>query len=431
MKKDNEITLPAPGSRENSLQQMNFSPSEVGIPLNQLVALESDMSFISDCDATPRIHPNLDHNDTVSYAFRKHTKSEYEIRDLSILHDPSESRLSRVSMLLNTPIPSEDLEEPPPLLTSVDVTINKRVQKGLWAEVFRHVLTIFPNTLVPFKRILLNSCEEILFSEETGLIKLVNTDGVIYVDALSRIETKELYNKMKAAIKIQLNTLGQRFAPLDELKTEKGLIPHNDINFIAQTGDLLVSRAKCLAGTITRIATGSNWDHVGMFVWVGIKGKRTLCIFEALGNTGTQLFAWDKYKSEDWFRDYSVMALRRIFVPPYIARKLEEDIARFAIENCDRKYKINVGQIIMRQPSMDYRDPSRTYFCSSLVAKCYKEIDILPPQIQSHQYMPKHFAEIDSCIGFMKGCELENEVHPVDFGASEDDSGTGCACVIL
>ena len=68
---------------------------------------------------------------------------------------------------------------------------------------------------------------------------------------------------MKSAIKIQLNTLGQRFAPLDEFKTEKGLISHGDINFVAQTGDILVSRAKCLAGTITRIATGSHWDHVG------------------------------------------------------------------------------------------------------------------------------------------------------------------------
>jgi len=434
MKKDNDIILPAPGSREGSQEQMSFFSNEDGIPLNQFVALESDMSFVSDCENTPKIHPNLDQNDPVSYAYRKHTKSEYETRDLSILHgDPSESRLSRMSMLKfnSSPMSQEDLEPPSQMLTSVDVTINNRVQKGLWAEVFRHVLTIFPNTLVPFKRILLNSCEEITFLEETGLIKLVTPDGDVLVDALSKIETEELYHKMKSAIKIQLNTLGQRFAPLDEFKTEKGLISHGDINFVAQTGDILVCRAKCLAGTITRIATGSHWDHVGMFVWVGIKGKRTLCIFEALGNTGTQLFAWDKYKSEDWFRDYSVMALRRIFVPPYIARKMEDDIARFAIENCDRKYKINVGQIIMRQPSMDYRDPSRTYFCSSLVAKCYKESGILPPQIQSHQYMPKHFAEIDGCIGFMKGCELENEVHSVDFGASEDDSGTGCACTIL
>ena len=73
--KDNDIILPAPGSREGSREQMSFfsNEHEDGIPLNQFVALESDMSFVSDCENTPKIHPNLDQNDTVSYAYRKVT----------------------------------------------------------------------------------------------------------------------------------------------------------------------------------------------------------------------------------------------------------------------------------------------------------------------------------------------------------------------
>ena len=72
-------------------------------------------------------------------------------------------------------------------------------------------------------------------------------------------------------------------------------------------------------------------------------------------------------------------------------------------------------------------DDNRTYFCSSLVSKCYKEAGILQTSIPSSAYFPSHFSEDGNGIGFMMGSYLAKE-QKINFDFADGKSN---CCSIL
>lgn len=66
-------------------------------------------------------------------------------------------------------------------------------------------------------------------------------------------------------------------------------------------------------------------------------------------------------------------------------------IEEFVQRNMGRKYKFSVKKFIMNRES-DSED-SKTYFCSSLIAKVYKNLGLLDEKVSSIKYMPHSFTE--------------------------------------
>lgn len=68
-----------------------------------------------------------------------------------------------------------------------------------------------------------------------------------------------------------------------------------------------------------------------------------------------------------------------------------EVISSFVQRNMGRKYKFSVKKFIMNRHSVE--EDKNSYFCSSLVAKVFKNLQLLDDSKSSTQYMPSTFSE--------------------------------------
>jgi hypothetical protein len=67
------------------------------------------------------------------------------------------------------------------------------------------------------------------------------------------------------------------------------------------------------------------------------------------------------------------------------------EISKFVEDNIGKKYKFSLKKYIMSRNSTVESD-KKSYFCSSLVAKLYKKLGLLDPNVSSDRYMPYDFA---------------------------------------
>lgn len=56
-----------------------------------------------------------------------------------------------------------------------------------------------------------------------------------------------------------------------------------------------------------------------------------------------------------------------------------------------KQYNFSLGDYIFQRNSSKEKD-HKFYFCSSLVAKLYKRLELLPPDKSCKQYLPSSFA---------------------------------------
>jgi len=182
-----------------------------------------------------------------------------------------------------------------------------------------------------------------------------------------------------------------------------------------QTGDILLYKTKALQGTVTRAITMKDWDHVAMFVWMQVDGQDTLGVLEALSDKGTQLWPWDAYIREKYDSEYSEIVVRHLEIPDdTLKTRVQWQLQNFVQNAINTPYSIIRG--LFRRGSDDLNDPSRTFFCSSLVAKAYKTVGLLQSNIASRRYYPGHFLQSDG-IAILCGSSLSQPVK-IDFSKS-------------
>merc|ERR1712008_532248 len=79
---------------------------------------------------------------------------------------------------------------------------------------------------------------------------------------------------------------------------------------------------------------------------------------------------------------------------------------------CGRNYGFNPIDLMRKDSAMDLYDEQRTFFCSELVAKAFKEIGCLRDEFASSQYFPCHF-QASKGLKLLKGCSFSNEMEIV------------------
>jgi len=67
-----------------------------------------------------------------------------------------------------------------------------------------------------------------------------------------------------------------------------------------------------------------------------------------------------------------------------------EKIEKFVTNTVGKKYGLSATKFIQNidSPNANKVADDRTFFCSELVAACYKQINLLPSNISSGQYLP-------------------------------------------
>ena len=83
------------------------------------------------------------------------------------------------------------------------------------------------------------------------------------------------------------------------------------------------------------------------------------------------MWPWDAYIREKYDSEYSEIVVRHLEIPDDMLKtRVQWQLQNFVQNAINTPYSIIRG--LFRRGSDDLNDPSRTFFCSSLIAKAYK-----------------------------------------------------------
>jgi len=193
---------------------------------------------------------------------------------------------------------------------------------------------------------------------------------------------------------------------------------------LARTGDIVLFKSKHPSGLIIRSWSGGDYDHIAL----AYRFNSDIVLLEALGGgfiggaktEGIKIFAWQNFISEKWYDQYSAVAIRRLVGPSKVAKRhIVRKLAQFlktVIHDQSPKYSWNPMKAISTRPSLPPNDPKRTYFCSELIAKAYKEAGLLRTSVPTAAYYPSYFQKKKD-LKLLKGFELSSDIS-VDFGSN-------------
>jgi len=76
-----------------------------------------------------------------------------------------------------------------------------------------------------------------------------------------------------------------------------------------------------------------------------------------------------------------------------------------------KKYGLNASKLLNRTEKEIEVEISedKTYFCSELIAACYKRIDVLPNNVSASQYLPSTFG-VGKKLALKEGAKLGDEL---------------------
>ncbi|CAD8091157.1 unnamed protein product [Paramecium sonneborni] len=163
----------------------------------------------------------------------------------------------------------------------------------------------------------------------------------------------------------------------------------------AQDADLLLFRGKSFNCQVQRALTQDDYDHVGLLIKIE---PNTLVIFESLPTNGVSICEWKTFNVKEWYNLYEKIVYRRLQTNRSVTFK--NKLSDFVHNNLGKRFSCAPSKLLI-QNSVNIGDTSqqtvnsqnRTYFCSELIAKCYKILGFLPKNISSTQYWPGSFSQ--------------------------------------
>ena len=153
---------------------------------------------------------------------------------------------------------------------------------------------------------------------------------------------------------------------------------------IADHGDIMLFKSSSFGSFALRVASNSEYDHVGMI----IRGKKgEVFLYECLGAGGVQLNDIDYFLDNDWDKMYQQIAIRKLHcdrTPDFITK-----FRKFCSKLLGSPYKISAEKLLRKKSILEEKEG---YFCSELIAAVYKHVGLLPDELSSCQYWPSSFS---------------------------------------
>jgi len=161
-----------------------------------------------------------------------------------------------------------------------------------------------------------------------------------------------------------------------------------------RTGDVLLFKNNDCLNTCMRGLLCMRYNHVA--VLIKVQGE-PLGVCETLGNTGVSVFRFSDFYVQRWFRQYHVMAIRKL------AFETDRDYDAF-----NTKVQLWLDEIVQRpyrwtprmfcracvsSSSMEEDRAKKAFFCSELVAATFKAGGVLPEHEPTVTFGPKSFQD--------------------------------------
>jgi len=213
---------------------------------------------------------------------------------------------------------------------------------------------------------------------------------VFYFKAETDEEGKKWFETLEAHMKASFGFV----TPLNKVVTFKKYWKYDRMSedrFLEQadTGDIILFKTKNISASIQRSFTRSEYDHVGLILRYS---TGEIVLFEATGREGVGLCRWKTFMRCKWHLLYSKIMYRKLEINR--SDDVINGIEKFVRYSVGKKYKITPTKLLKRKSTMkeDENIENRTFFCSELVAACYKKIGLLPQDVSAAQYLPGSFA---------------------------------------
>ncbi|CAK76973.1 unnamed protein product (macronuclear) [Paramecium tetraurelia] len=202
----------------------------------------------------------------------------------------------------------------------------------------------------------------------------------------------------------QLRFLNQipRFWKNTQLKNTKVLSD-------CQDGDIALFKSKDNMTKVLRAVTLCEFDHVCLLY----RDNGQLCVFEAVSN-GVGTFLWSDLTEQKFVNEYEKICIRRLNYAKRQTPEVQNKLREFIKNNLGKEYGLNPGKLLQKvslivPQAPQPEDKQRTYFCSELVAKAYKEMGLLELEKSSTQYFPSDFTA-EKKLQLLQGATLDPEM---------------------
>ncbi|KAL4500404.1 hypothetical protein ABPG72_003355 [Tetrahymena utriculariae] len=181
----------------------------------------------------------------------------------------------------------------------------------------------------------------------------------------------------------------------------------------ADTGDLILFRGKSIEARLQRAFTGSDFDHVALVLKYSTSD---LFVMEALGGKIGKviLFRWNLFQKNRWYEFYDKIVYRKLNMNR--TNQALTNLEKFIQYALNKKYKFTLGKIMRKKTSHKEesdQNEDRTFFCSELIAACYKKLAILKEETACSSYLPGHFS-LEKDLQLKNNAQLQYE-QVIDF----------------
>ena len=243
---------------------------------------------------------------------------------------------------------------------------------------------------------------------------------------------------------INLDNIQKSLSCLNAKTIMAGASPSALLNW----GDLVLFRSVAFAGQLQRLATGSEFDHVGIVVPSRFEPSNLL-ILESTSEGVTMYPLVPRLQAYDHFKVSQYVVIRRL--EGERTREQYDTLLNFlnAIEGTP--YSFNISSLLAglrsktvttattdsetpeytSYPPLPLSQKHKSFFCSELVAATLSTINILPETEEAAAYWPGSFSvdkELDSRLRdinstYKYGDEISIDFTIMDIGRAHDMSG--------
>jgi len=161
-----------------------------------------------------------------------------------------------------------------------------------------------------------------------------------------------------------------------------------------------------MAAGMCRLVTRSKYDHVAMLVRVS---ETKLVILESLRETGVSVCDWDRFMTKKWYDLYTTMSYRRLSCDR-CEPDFTDSVHDFVKQTLGKPFKLNAHKLFRSKNEEDKDEcikPTKSFFCSELVATAYKRLGLLEEDKSASKYWPGDFAGDN--IALLEGASLSKE----------------------
>jgi hypothetical protein len=230
-----------------------------------------------------------------------------------------------------------------------------------------------------------------------------------------KAETEELAKKWFETIQMHIaGSDGEFMGPQNKLTSKREYwktdrITEFEFLTMVDTGDLLLFRSKHVGAKIQRSFTRSQFDHVALLLKYQ---NGEIVLLEATGKQGVGLSRWRTFKKNNWHLLYSKMVYRKLEMDR--SDDMITKIEKFVKNSIGKKYMVSMAKLFKKRSNFQEDiEENKTFFCSELIAACYKRLGVLPKDVSCASYWPGSFS-CEKKLTLEGGASLSHE-YLIDF----------------